>query len=278
MVNFRKIIKYISLLSVLCFCPNGFILGQTRELDIYDEWFCTDSSLQPERPYFLIRNYEDFCEFWNKTEFEGIAPYIDFNKYMIFVWAPGPTQKDASRVVFERLVYKEDCLLMLMDFAEEHKSYGRMKRPVKAAILPIFAKGDVFVFKKIKKAWQTYEWKPVFAIWDMQNERSRPFEYVMMDRQERPVYQLATGSFVEITLPRQEAVSQPVETQMTAASSNQSSNAARTAQQRPKAEESNAPISIGDAPPMEVDPEIKPETAPGMGEDPLFGSEFDITF
>lgn len=310
MGNFYKRIKYICLLLVFIFCSTAFVLGQTKELDIYDEWFCTDSKLRSERPYFIIRNYEDFFEFWSKTEFGGIAPYIDFSKYMVFVWAPGSTKRDLSKVIFERLVYKEGCLLVLIDFAEEYKYYGSTKRPVKAAILPIFPQGDVFVFKKIKKAWQVYEWKPVFAIWDMKNERNRPFKYVLMDRQERPVYQLATASFevalssgsekrniaeparvevsqakpsapytkpVEITLPRQGAVSKPAEVKPSPPSTS-SQGSARTTTQRPRVEVSNAPISIGNEPPAKIDPEIKPEVAPGMGEDPLFGSEFDITF
>ena len=41
---------------------------------------------------------------------------------------------------------------------------------------------------------------------------------------------------------------------------------------------STSPIVIGGTPAPTTKSDTKPDAAPGMGEDPLFGSEFDITF
>ena len=149
-----------------------------------------------------LMQYE-FNDFWPKTKLKGIAPYLDFDKYMIFGWTPGYTRKDCSKVYFEKLIYKDGCLLVLIDFADDYREYVQGKRPLKIAIFPKVKPCDVFIFKKIKKGWRKYEWKPILTMWDMSGIRQRPFQIVMVDKEEEKPIQLAT--YEDITKIQNEA-------------------------------------------------------------------------
>ena len=125
----------ISLLFLLM--SNFPIFAQVQELDIYNEWYSSDSTFYSQREFLLIRNYQTFNELWKKTELGKIAPYIDFNKYMVLVWAPGYTRRDCSIINFERILYKEGNLLLIMDFLDKDKRFGPKKRPIKIFIFKL---------------------------------------------------------------------------------------------------------------------------------------------
>ena len=310
--------------------------AKIQELDIYNEWYFPDSKLKTDKPFFLIQDYEKFYEFWNKSGFKGSAPYFDFDKYMVFVWAPGYTRKDYSEVNFDRLVYKDGSVLVLIDFKEKQHFFSSTHKPVKFAIFQKLKNMDIFVFKKIKTGWRSYSYQPIYAIWDMSGERTRPFEYVLMDQEKPPEYNLDTFEVANATndtstnnqvvyetskptntnksnvkpitvvkpqtqpqqrpsmtistpralpepiAPKMQTAQQPVQPQSpTQTRPSQPSSQPSQPAQPPKQSGTvnNNPIVIGGAPAPKVDSSSKPETAPaGIDDDPLFGSEFDITF
>ena len=317
------------LITFLIFINELPVMGQAQELEIYDEWYCSNSNLIPERPFFVIKDTLDFHSFWSKTNFGGYPPHIDFDKYMVFVWAPKPTRKDCNKVEFEKILYKDGSLLVIMNFEGFDKYMtGALKKPIKAAIFPKIKSGDIFIYSKKKIGWENFEYVPYYALWDMDNDRKRPFEFVYVDKDNKPLYEVATTTgntsvsmattivnhktepdskikpVVEVKTensvytPRQSAVSMPnqlpeaktlsmpKETAQTTVqpapttSVNQQSNTVKTVSPATKvpARTTSEPINIGNTPSQKIDKDVKPEVAPGMGEDPLFGSEFDITF
>ena len=321
------------------------IFAQVQELDIYNEWYSSDSTFYSPREFLLIRDYQNFNELWKKTELGKIAPYLDFNKYMVLVWVPGYTRRDCSVINFERILYKEGNLLLIMDFLDNEKRFGPKKRPIKIAIIQNVKDCDLFVFKKIQVGWQKYDFKPIYSLWDMSDKRKRPLDFAVMDRDEGPVIVLATETrelivkenediakekarraalaaatqaakekeekqavkpiaivaapkpvtqtrqpstiqspraLPEAITPRMQSATQP-QTQRTVynpVKPNQPSQPAQTTQQPSKQSGvvTTSPIKIGGTPAPTVSSDSKPDAAPGMGEDPLFGSEFDITF
>ena len=303
---------------------NSSAFGQTKELELYNEWFVEDSDFTYERPIYFIRDSGSFHSFWKQINYGDNPPYLDFDRFMIMVWAPGTTRRDYSKVVFERVLYKEDCLLVLMDFIDGYRRYGSNKKPLKFVILPIVKPCDVFIYKKIKKGWRKYDWKHLASIWDMSGERKRPFQIVQMDKIEEQQIVLATYTpelektelakkpeekseetevqkptpkpvkvvkpvAVVTNAPIQQVAAQPVArpqqpAPQAASSQNQQNTRSQPAQtsqnNQPKTKPvvSDAPIDFGGGSKSSAEPEPKPAAAPGMAEDPLFGSEFDITF
>lgn len=306
-------IKFIiTLLQFILIATYSF--SQTKELDIYNEWSCTDSSLNNEREFFLIKDYWQFTNFWNKTSFKGKTPLLDFEKYMVLVWAPGYTRRDCSKISLETLLYKDGCILALFDFNENYRHYNASKlRPVKAFILPKIIEGDFFIYKKVKKSWQNIEWKPIFAIWDMDHKRKRPFEYVSLDVPRKSDSQLYVSTSVEIkennsevelnsqdlyttnsvSYPKEERTLKPVnivtpQVRNTSVNSSTSLNQVESInnQKLQTTIHNETPKPIVTASPITNKP-VTPEPSnsseslvnpSGMGDDPLFGSEFDITF
>ncbi len=324
----KRLAFVIILFSFIFVLP---VLAQVSEVEIFNEWFLEDCPCSFERPFFLIRNYEDFNIFWQKIKLGNAAPYYDFNKYMVFVWAPGYTRKNCSKVNFERLLFKEGNLLLLVDFDDSSKFFGQLRRPVKIAVFQKVKDSDLFVFRKIQIGWKSYDYKLVYKVWNMEFERKRPLEITLMDREIAPKYALATfsGTLEEsddnevpeeqttqvavqpkeeskskvepvriVTAPKQtssarqpttvqtpRALPEPISPKMQTAVQpqtprNTSPNQTTTTSQPPKTTGvvSTSPIVIGGTPAPTVKPDSKSEVAPGMGEDPLFGAEFDITF
>ena len=315
-----SLILYIVVLLII----NSSALGQTKELTLYNEWFVEDSDFTFERPIYFIRDSGSFHIFWKQVKFGDNPPYLDFDRFMIMVWAPGYTRRDYSKVVFERVLYKEGCLLVLMDFIDGYRRYGANKKPLKFVILPIVNPCDVFIYKKVKKGWQKYDWKHLATIWDMSGERKRPFQIVQMDKaaEEQIVLATYTPELDKINVakktddgkeesdePKSElkqtpkvkpvtivtnkpiepvaakpVVTQPQQPASQPASQGQPRTQPQPTQTSPKAETkqkpvvSDAPIDFGGGSKPPAEPESKPAAVPGMAEDPLFGSEFDITF
>ena len=318
----KKISLIIYIVVLLMISSSAF--GQTQELELYNEWFVEDSDFTYERPIYFIRDSTSFHIFWKQINYGDNPPYLDFDRFMIMVWAPGSTRKDYSKVVFERVLYKEGCLLVLMDFIDSYRRYGANKKPLKFIILPIVKPCDVFIYKKIKKGWQKYEWKHLATVWDMSGERTRPFQIVQMDKVAEEHIVLATytpeldkinvakktdddSDEVEETKPATKPVrtvkpvtivstkpieaipAKPVATQPQQPASHSTSQGQPRTQSQPRQTTQNpepkqkpvvsdAPIDFGGGNKTTPEPESKPAAVPGMSEDPLFGSEFDITF
>lgn len=314
------IIYIVSL--ILLFNSNAFC--QTQELVLYNEWFVEDSDFTYERPIYFIRDSGSFHTFWKQINYGNNPPYLDFDRFMIMVWVPGTTRRDYSKVVFERVLYKEGCLLVLMDFIDGYRRFGANKRPLKFVILPIVKPCDVFIYKKIKKGWQKYDWKHLATVWDMSGERKRPFQIVQVDKAVEAKIVLATYTpelektelakktdenleetekqkpapkqvktvrpvAVVTNTPIQPVAAQPVArpqqpAPQIASSQNQQNTRSQSAQTsqntQPKTKPvvSDAPIDFGGGSKPSTESEPKPAAVPGMAEDPLFGSEFDITF
>lgn len=310
--------RYIIIFLTIIFFNNLVVFADTRELDLYNEWSIENSNYTSSRPFVLIRDEITFLNFWKKSSFQGFSPSIDFSKYMVFVWAPGLTRKDYSKVTFEKLIYKDGALLVLMDFPDENKYLGSNKRPLKAIIFPYVDYCDIFVFRKIKKSYKSYEWKHIYSLWNMHGERNRPFDLVQMDGYNEPEITLAKYSSDNTSTEKKEDsnLSQNYVTQNTNQKSsfkpitvvstpkpsprptiqttsptpkpnNQPITFTQTSSQPPQRPDSN--ISQSSSKPSEKpisttssssysSSEVTPQNAPGMDEDPLFGSEFDITF
>ena len=317
----NKYLLFLFIFFLLFYSSNLF--AQTKELDIYTEWYSKNCLYESDRPYFFIKDMINMKKFWEKANIDEKIPHIDFEKFMVFVWLPGYSRRDLSDVYFESLVYKEGCLQVLIDFAEDIKKYTQGGRPAKIAIFPYVKPCDVFIFKKVKKGKKKYEWKPIYALWDMSSKRNRPFEYVLADQPpEEPVIQLATYDDL-IEKKDQKDSSDKKESKEEVRETNKQSSVSPvkivyvpTQNNRPKTDYSikprvqpSQPISSKPQPVVnqqQVQPQIKqqpikpsgstkdspisiggttastdtpkPQTTPGMGEDPLFGSEFDITF
>lgn len=315
---------------------NSSAFGQTKELEMYNEWFVEDSTFSSERPFFIIRDSIFFNNFWKYTKLGGGVPYLDFDRFMVLVWAPGSTRQDLSKVNFERILYKEGCLLILMDLADNYRKFGANKKPLKFVILPKVKPCDLFFYKKIKKGWRKYEWKHFYTYWDMSGDRSRPFDIVLMDKEKDVQIVLATYT-PELDAPKNEenkadeniqiaqntsesksrvkpvtiVSTRPIEnrtatidrerpqsplkpptaerpfvpnqTSTQTQSGNSLTNFKEKIQNQNQSKQSGfvstAPIDMGGGSKSSTESSTKrPEVAPGMAEDPLFGSEFDITF
>ncbi len=315
----------IFIVSLILFL-NSNAFCQTQELVLYNEWFVEDSDFTYDRPIYFIRDSMSFHTFWKQINYGNNPPYLDFDRFMIMVWVPGSTRRDYSKVVFERVLYKEGCLLVLMDFIDGYRRFGSNKKPLKFVIMPIVKPCDVFIYKKVKKGWQKYDWKHLATIWDMSSERKRPFQIVQVDKAVETKIVLATYTPeldkinvakktddgndavdepkpapkparvvkpVNITTPKpiEPIPAKPVVTKPQQPSNQSASQVHQGTQSQPKQTSqktdnqpkpvvSDAPIDFGGGsnPPSEPEPGPKPASVPGMAEDPLFGSEFDITF
>ena len=318
----KPIIIYTVFIIVLMFCSTSF--AQTKEIEMYNEWFLEDSdyvSERSDRAFFFIRDSVSFLNFWKYTRLSKTPPYLDFDRYMVFVWAPGYTRRDYSKVSFERMLLKDDCLLVFIDFVDNSRQYGSKKKPLKFVILPKVKPCDTFLYRRVKKGWRKYEWKHFYSMWDMSGERKRPFEIVMIEQDKEEQIVLATYTpeltvaantkqendnvkesvpvepakpkvrpvAIVSTAPIQAQPAQPVavqprqpttQTQITQSQPRQQTQTVsqKTQPSKPTGVVSDAPIDFGGGSKPSVDQDTRPTSVPGMIEDPLFGSEFDITF
>lgn len=320
--NIKKtILKIFILFSFIVFCSSAF--SDTQELEIYNEWFSPDCVVKSDKPYFFIRDRITFMRFWEKTKLVDKLPYIDFDKFMILVWLPGFTRKDLSKVYFESVRYKDGCLQILIDFADDYIKYiGKGSRPVKFAIIPHIQPCDVFVFKKVKIGYKKYDWKPIYTKWDMSGIREKSFQVVMVDKAveqeiELPKYIIqeneSKNDEEELEETQEEVpnpnntettnvkpviivkTSSPIRKQNSYASVSPTTPISSVAAvpvmkqkeqtQTPKQPQPQKNVSVVKDEPInlgrvstETNTTSKPESVPGMGDDTVFGSEFDIQF
>ncbi len=282
--------------------------AQVKEMPVYNEWQGRNSTWNAEKPFFLIRDIHDLLRFWEKSGSDEPAPMIDFAKYMLLVWCPGASLFDHVPVRIERLLYKEGNYFVLMDFQRKDTG-GYWRRPFMATMLPLVTEGDFFIMRKVVRGAHDIDWKPVYTIWDMSGERKRPFEIASLDKEPAKVEFIAhapepagkkpetmVAAAPQKTEPENPFAETPTAAKTPAAQATADSSPATSATAATPAAQPAQPAQTGteamfpDAenpfatPAAASTTGAKPVTTttvpatPKIDEDPLFGTEFDITF
>lgn len=299
----RPVLAFALLFAGACSLP-----AQVKEMPVYNEWQGRNSTYNAEKPFFLIRDIHDLLLFWEKSGSDEPAPMIDFAKYMLLVWCPGASLFDHVPVRIERLLYKEGNYFVLMDFQRKDTG-GYWRRPFMATMLPLVTEGDFFIMRKVVRGAHEIDWKPVYTIWDMSGERKRGFEIASLDKEpakpefiahapetaeKKPETMVATvpqksepeNPFAE-TPSTSVAAATPPASENTPASQAPAAVATTPAAQPAAPAQANANAIFPEddnpfaTPPAAATTGSTPAAAPAtpkVDEDPLFGTEFDITF
>ena len=299
----RDCFRLLCLLLVLAYSVAGLPLAiaQTKELPVYNEWQGRDCRFTPDRPFFLIRDIYDLNRFWAGSGSDEPAPGIDFAKYMLLVWCPGASLFDFVPVSVERFVYREGNYFVLMAF-ERKDTGGFWRRPFMATMLPLVDSGDIFIMRKVPRGANATDWKPVFSIWDMSGDRKRPLEVAQLETMPPADPGFVTGSSAGQTTEPAVAVAagngqtdSAQSQQVAATQKNEPATAAAPTTTTSSAPTESAPAAVSagagtagtsqagsqfpTTPPQQGKTSTTPTTTtPTIDEDPLFGSEFDITF
>lgn len=278
------------ILTLLLIASSVTVSAKTVELPVYRDWRGDNCQFESERPFFLIRDIHDLEMFWQKANAGEPQPWVDFEKYMLFVWCPGPTLFDYRPVEVERLLSKDGSYIVQMNFKRKDTG-GFWRRPFVATMLPLISRGDIFVMRKIEHGPENIEWKPLYNLWDMSGDRTRPFEMVQLDPKVQPQQFVSHGpEKPENKTVVAKAEPQPVKTTTEAQMTQPEKTEPVSQPARPAAAATPANslpdddifgTGSGKTTPPVNKPEIKAEPAkvdPAFEEDPLFGTEFDITF
>ncbi len=281
------------------------VSAKTEELPVYNDWRGDNCQFKSERPFFLIKDYFDLERFWQKANIDEAIPGIDFDRFMLLVWAPGASLFDYRPVTVERLLCKDGKYIVLMDFKRKD-SGGFWRRPFVATMLPLIKSGDIFIMNKSERAYGKIEYKPLYTIWDMTGNRQRPFEVAKLDPEVVPpafvdhgktppvvaVAKATPAKEPSATAQASESSTAPA-TQTTAAAGadqpvqGQTAQTAEAAAQKPAATSGTEGIfpdddvfgtSTGTKTETAPTPVKPAAVTPSFEEDPLFGTEFDITF
>ncbi|GAB1352538.1 hypothetical protein MASR1M12_12690 [Erysipelotrichia bacterium] len=304
----RKMWRPLLAFALLLACA-GSLPAQVKELPVYNEWQGRNSTYNAERPFFLIRDIHDLLRFWEKSGSDEPAPMIDFEKYMLLVWCPGASLFDHVPVRIERLLYKEGNYFVLMDFQRKDTG-GYWRRPFMATMLPLVTEGDFFIMRKVVRGAHDIDWKPVYTIWDMIGERKRPFEIASLDKAPAKAEFIAhapepagkktetmVAAVPQKTEPENPFAETPATSVAATAASSGNSSVSTTPATVPAAAPAAQPAKPAQTGTNAIFPEddnpfatpaaaattgSKPVTTapstPKIDEDPLFGTEFDITF
>lgn len=286
MVLLRRIfIAALLLMPTLAF-------AQIKELCLYNQWYSDISEFKPDRPFFVIRDYDSFTELWQKSHMKGDLPLLSFEKYMVLVWAPGKTLCDCRNVRLQRFVYKNSAFVAVYNFVDKlHDSVWHS--PVVASVLPA-SSGDIFI-QSVKIDKHKTRYSPVFTIWNMSGTRTKPFNVVKLEGSDKTSGGVVSavsnvsnvgGTNAQTAKPKKAAVrfDTPIEKTL--------SEPVKPKQEEPRAvlpsagnaAEKNNDFSDPFAFKQETKPArkanspIKTPALPAFEEDPLFGSEFDIEF
>lgn len=303
------------ILAVLLLLPGQICAQKTVELGVYADWRGDNCMFKSARPFFIIRDLYDLERFWQQANAAEGMPAIDFEKYMLLVWSPGPTMFDYRPAVIERFIYQDGFYIVVMDI-QRKDSGGFWRRPFVATMLPNKI-GDIFIMRKeVEGPRET--WKPLYTIWDMSGERTRPFDVVKIETPpEKAKYiehapdvsggvktgstqataansSAATSETVAVTTPTS-LTGEPVGSvaQVTTSPARTGTTAASAQPAKPgdgfedifgsptavKSEAKPAASTQSSAPTV-TQPVKQPgqPSLPAFAEDPLFGSEFDIEF
>lgn len=253
--------RLIILFLFLLFVPH-FLFSQQIYLPIYNEWKSNRCNYKPERPFSIIKDLNEFHSFWSESGIDEKEPALDFDRFMVFLWIPGKTLFDFTETQIDRAYLSNDSCLILMNFKK--KPTATWLKPVIATILPKQTNIDYFIFEKVIDVNKKIEeWKHIYSLWDMTGKRERLFDVTQLEAKTSEKSEFIVTDFFETPklAPKEPA----------------------------RAEESiiNKPIQNADiitAEPVKNVPVIKPKPTTHtpipalMEEDPLFGSEFDITF
>ena len=278
-------------------------IAQTKELPVYNEWQGRDCRFTSDRPFFLIRDIHDLSRFWAESGSDEPAPGIDFAKYMLLVWCPGASLFDFVPVSVERFVYREGNYFVLMSF-ERKDTGGFWRRPFMATMLPLVESGDIFVMRKVPRGANATDWQPVYSIWDMSGDRKRPLEVAQLEtmpladpgfvtagsagQNTEPAVAVAAGNDQPGSIQGQQVAATPAQEPATAVSAPTSTSGGMAQTETAPAAESPVAGTGGTSQTGSQFPATPSEpvknstlpaaTTPAIDEDPLFGSEFDITF
>ena len=281
--------------------PAGVMAQKTVELDVYSDWRGDNCMYKSERPFFIIRDLYDLEKFWQKANADEAMPAIDFTRCMLLVWAPGPSLFDHRPVAVDRFVYQDGFYIVVMDFMRKDTG-GYWRRPFVATLLPNKT-GDIFIMRKEDNGTRV-DWKPLYAIWDMTGERTRPFEMVKITTPPAPQQFVDHGRPTTATKPAN-TVTEPVISPDVAPAASEVSQQQPAAGARPAATTPSAAVAVspqpttgkpaekpaaieeslfGSAPATKAEAKVSPAaqtkqpSLPTFEEDPLFGTEFDIEF
>jgi hypothetical protein len=167
-----------------------------------------------------------------------------------------------------------------MDFKRKDTG-GFWRRPFVATMLPLITAGDIFVMVRKETEHDRFEYRHLYTIWDMSGDRKRPFEVARLDQA------AANPGFAEPVAVEKTPVAQPDEPVVQ--NPVVENTPVKPASPAAVSESSNKPV-IASAPvdtspdavkPPKKDPATIPAATvktPSFEEDPLFGTEFDITF
>jgi len=304
----------LAICAVVLLLPAQLCAQKTVELGVYAEWRGDNCMYKSARPFFIIRDLYDLERFWQLSNSEDGMPAVDFEKYMLLVWAPGPTMFDYRPAVVERFIYQDGFFLVVMDM-QRKDSGGFWRRPFVATMLPNKT-GDIFIMRK-EVIGSRVELKPLYTIWDMSGERTRPFEVAKITTPPEPAKFIehapssasrtkpsaatttgtsATSESAAVAAIPQTA--QPVETETAAAQSQaqpvSAGSGGASARPAPSGDGFEDIFGSPTAAKSEAKVEASPQSAaqtvtqpvkqpgqpslPAYAEDPLFGSEFDIEF
>ncbi len=170
--------RLLFLFVVVLLSAPGF--GKTIELEVFRDWRGNNSEYKSSRPFFIIYDIHDLEEFWSKANADESMPWLDFEKYMLLVWHPGPSMFDHQPVKVEKFLYKDGKFIVLMDL-EKKKTGGYWRSPFVATLLPRIKRGDISVLRREEISYGKIRWQHVYTIWDMQPGRNMPFEVAKMD-------------------------------------------------------------------------------------------------
>jgi hypothetical protein len=299
--------KWFSVLILFCMLALSFqVQAKMIELEVYRDWRGNECNFKSSRPFFLIKDLYDLERFWSQANADEDMPYLDFKKYMLLVWSPGPSLFDHQPVKVERFTYKNGRFFVLMNLQRKDTG-GYWRKPFVATLLPRTKSGDLFIMRKEVKGANRITWKHVFTIWDMSPDRNMPFEVVQKldekdekrqyidpkrhpEDEETSLALLPKPSTSRATRSPKQTVSQSAFTQ-TPASKNTSSKITEEGDEfdddlfssfgssSPKTNESQ-PESESSKKSQKKSSTKKQRsvTPPAFEEDPLFGEEFDINF
>ncbi|GEM_PF-1255069 len=170
--------KAALLLTILLFSTT--LMAKTIELEVFRDWRGNNCEFKSSRPFFTITDVYDLEQFWEKANADESMPWLDFEKYMLLVWNPGPSLFDHDPVKINKFLYKDGRFIAIMDL-EKKQSGGFWRRPFVATLLPRIKKGDIFIMRKIEVGFRKFKYENVFTLWDMSADRSMPFDMVKLD-------------------------------------------------------------------------------------------------
>lgn len=287
--------KRLLLIVALTLLASQVFAQKAVELGVYSEWRGDNCLYKSARPFFIIQDRFDLERFWSKANADEGMPAIDFDKYMLLVWSPGPTMFDYRPVEVERFLYQNGFYIVVMNI-ERKDTGGFWRRPFLATLLTK-KKGDIYIMRR-KIIGTREEWKPLYTIWDMSGERERPFTMAKIDKPAAPTQFIEHApespqkesqvSVAQATTQTETVAAGSVARPTTSTQASQPASgfedifgSPTSAKTVAKAEKKAEPTTGASKETETVKP---PEKQPGqpsfstIAEDPLFGSEFDIEF